>query len=208
MNMQALRALAAVMDQRVSQLEAAGISGDALIERMVGHLPDLQQIWVGADEQQLAMLCQDYPGFYQYASLMEAAAEAQRAKPPRGYLEMPELEHMLKPLLTGLLTEAATLERAYQSLIDTADRRGMEKLLEELNQRHRDWLRDRERFVAALKDWAYRRSCRTWSVPPSPRWHSASLSSKHAPSHHEALMPFASDRATTVPAASIAPPPP
>lgn len=67
--MQALRALAAVMDQRVGQLEAAGITGEALIERMLGHLPDLQQVWAGADDQQLAMLCQDYPGFYQYASL-------------------------------------------------------------------------------------------------------------------------------------------
>ena len=120
MNMQALRALAAVMDQRVRQFEAVGITGDALIERMVGHLPDLQQIWVGADDQQLAMLCQDYPGFYQYASLMEAAAEAQRAKLPRGYLEMPEMDDTLKPLLAALLSAAATLERGYQE----QDRRG------------------------------------------------------------------------------------
>jgi hypothetical protein len=151
MNMQALRALAAVMDQRVAQLEAAGISGDALIERMVGHLPDLQQIWMGADEQQLAMLCQDYPGFYQYASLMEAAAEAQRAKPPRGYLEMPELDDTLKPLLAALLSAAATLERGYQDRIDAADVGTNGPLLDELNQLHYSWLTEREHFMAVLK---------------------------------------------------------
>ena len=152
MSMQVLRALAAAMDQRVCQLEAMGITGDALIERMAGHLPDLQRIWVGADDQQLAMLCQDYPGFYQYASLMEEAAEAQRARPRPSYLDIPELNDALKPLLAALLTEAATLERGYQSLIDAAVRRGMGNALEELNQRHRNWLRDRERFMVALKE--------------------------------------------------------
>jgi hypothetical protein len=151
MSMQALRALAAAMDQRVCQLEAVGMTGDALIERMAGHVPDLQRIWVGADDQQLAMLCQDYPGFYHYASLMEAAAEAQRAKPRPSYLDIPELNDALKPLLAALLTEAATLERGYQVVIDAADRRGIGTELDELNQRHRNWLGERERFVVALK---------------------------------------------------------
>lgn len=151
MNMQALRALAAVMDHRVRQLEAAGITGDALIERMVGHLPELQQIWAGADDQQLAMLCQDYPGFYQYASLMEAAAEAQRARAPRGYLDMPELDDTLKPVLAALLSAAATLERGYQERIDAGDAGTDGPLLDELNQLHRSWLNERERFMAVLK---------------------------------------------------------
>lgn len=151
MSMQALRALAAVMDQRLRQLEAAGITGEALIERMLGHLPDLQQVWAGADDQQLAMLCQDYPGFYQYASLMEAAAEAQRARAPRSYLDMPELDDTLKPLLAALLSAAATLEHAYQDRIDASDTGGTANLLDDINQLHRSWLIEREHFLAVLK---------------------------------------------------------
>jgi hypothetical protein len=44
MTMQDFRRMAADMDQRVRQLEAEGVSGHALIYRMVGHLPDLQRI--------------------------------------------------------------------------------------------------------------------------------------------------------------------
>jgi hypothetical protein len=37
--------LAAVIDLRVRQLEAKGIKGSALLEHMIGHILDLQQIW-------------------------------------------------------------------------------------------------------------------------------------------------------------------
>jgi len=50
------RRLAAAMDLRIQQLTAEGVHGTAIIERMVGHLPDLQQIWVGTSDNQLAMI--------------------------------------------------------------------------------------------------------------------------------------------------------
>ncbi|CAN7782357.1 transposase [Cupriavidus necator] len=152
MTMQEFRRIAGAMDQRVRQLTAESIADRELIHRMAGHLPDLERIWVGASDQQLAKLCQDYPGFYHYASLMEEAAEAERANPSKKYLEMPELNAPLKSLLAALLTDAATLERGYQALIDAAYRDGMGGKLDELNRRHRIWLDDRERFVGALNE--------------------------------------------------------
>ena len=36
------------MDLDIQHLAREGVHGPAMIERMVGHLPDLQQIWTGA----------------------------------------------------------------------------------------------------------------------------------------------------------------
>jgi hypothetical protein len=80
MTVREFRRMAAAMDLRILQLTAEGVHGPAMIGRMVGHLPDLQQIWVGTSDNQLAMLCDEFPGFRRYASLMEEAAEAERKK--------------------------------------------------------------------------------------------------------------------------------
>ena len=37
--------IAAAIDQRMCQLEARGIGGAALLDRMVGHVLDLQRLW-------------------------------------------------------------------------------------------------------------------------------------------------------------------
>ena len=150
--MQDFRRMAAAIDQRACQLIAEGVTGRELIHRMVGHMPDLQRIWVAANDQQLARLCQDYPGFYQYASLMEEGAQAERANPRQKYQDLPELNDSLKPLLAALLTDAATLERGYQAVIDAANRSGNRISLDELHLHHRNWLADRERFILALKE--------------------------------------------------------
>jgi len=148
--MQGFRKMAAAMDQRVQQLATERVSGPELLHRMAGYVPDLQQIWVGADDRELGLLCQEYPGFYRYASLMEEAFEEERRNPKqRAYGDLPELEDSLKRPLSELLTAAATLERGYQSVI-SANRPGVE-LLGELNRLHDHWLVDRERFVAAVR---------------------------------------------------------
>lgn len=152
MTMEKFRKMAAAMDQRVRQLTGEGGTGGELFHRMAGHIPDLQRVWEGASDQQLAKLCQDYPGFYHYASLMEEAAEAERANPTKKYLEMPELNAPFKSLLAALFTDAATLELRYQALIEGAKRDGMGGKLNALKQRHRIWLAERERFVGALKE--------------------------------------------------------
>src|SRR5258708_38006565 len=68
--MQEFRRMAAAMDLRIQQLTAEGVHGLAVIERMIGHLPDLHRIWVGTSDHQLATLCNDFPGFSRYASLI------------------------------------------------------------------------------------------------------------------------------------------
>ncbi|MBA3992556.1 MAG: transposase [Cyanobacteria bacterium DS2.3.42] len=152
MSMQDFRRMAAAMDQRARQLMAEGVMGPELIHRMVGHMPELQRIWVGANDQQLAMLCQDYPGFYEYASLMEEAAEAQRANPGQSrYKDLPELDEPLKGKLSDLLTDAAVLERQYQALIGAGARKG-DANIDELSRMHQKWLSNRDRFIESVKE--------------------------------------------------------
>lgn len=151
MSMQEFRRMAAAMDQRARQLMNEGVRGSQLIHRMVGHMPDLQRIWTSTTDQQLATLCQDYPGFYEYARLMEEGAEAARANPREKFQNLPELNDSLKPLFEALLTNAATLERGYQSLIDDRNRPGLRRLTDELHECHKIWLADKEHFILELK---------------------------------------------------------
>lgn len=152
MTMQDFRRMAAAMDQRARQLAAEGVRGPELINRMMGHLLDLHRIWTGTSDRQLIALSNEYPGFYQYASMMEEAAEAERKKPYAPYRGLPQLPEALKPMLANLLTNAATLEREYQTVIDTTNRHGIGAQLDELHKSFRNWLGDRERFVVALKE--------------------------------------------------------
>lgn len=163
--MEDFRRIAAAMDQRVRQLAADGVTGGELLHRMVGHLPDLQRIWVGTNDRQLATLCNDYPGFYEYASLMEEAAEAERANPGRSrYKDLPQLDEPLKSKLAELLTDAATLEQRYQALISGGTRKD-DPRIEKLSRLHRKWLSNRERFIEALKEADLPKSVSEFAVP-------------------------------------------
>jgi len=62
--MHEFRRMAAAMDLRIQQLTAEGVHGLALIERMIGHLPDLHRIWVATSDYQLATLCNDFPWLF------------------------------------------------------------------------------------------------------------------------------------------------
>ena len=48
----------------------------AIINHMMGYVPDLHKIWVGTSDQQFMALSREYPGFYRYAHIMEEASEA------------------------------------------------------------------------------------------------------------------------------------
>jgi len=143
--------LAAAMDLRIQQLTAEGVHGAAIIERMVGHLPDLQQIWVGTSDNQLAMLCNEFPGFRRYAILMEEAAEAERRKPSHPYDDVPELPDSLKDAMAALLVTAATLERSYQEVLDVDKSPEWRLQVNELNRLHLKWVADLEHFTSVLK---------------------------------------------------------
>ena len=163
--MEEFRRMAATIDQRVGQLAAKGVTGGELLTCMVGHLPDLQRIWVGTNDRQLAILCQDCPGFYKYASLMEEAADAERANPGRSHRkDLPELNEPLKSRLSELLTDAATLERRYQALISGGTRKN-DARIEKLSRLHRKWLSNRDRFIEALKDADLPKSVSDFAVP-------------------------------------------
>jgi len=112
--MNEFRRLAAKIDQHMQQLAAQGVSeAHAVINRMMGYVPDLHRIWVGTTDQQLMALSRELPGFYRYARIMEEASEAERNKASRPYDGMAEFSEQHKQMGAQLLTTAATLERGY-----------------------------------------------------------------------------------------------
>ena len=76
----------AKMEQHRQQLSAQGVNdGHAIINRMMGYVPDLHKLWVGTSDDQLIALSNEFPGFYRYALIMEEASEAERNKASRPY---------------------------------------------------------------------------------------------------------------------------
>ena len=105
------RQLAARIDQHMQQLAAQGVSETrALINRMVGYVPDLHTVWVSTSDQQLMALSTEFPGFYRYAFLMEEAFDAERSKASRPYDRVSEFSEAHKQQAAQLLATAATLE--------------------------------------------------------------------------------------------------
>jgi hypothetical protein len=118
MSMNEFRGLAAKIDQHMQQLSAQGVNDpDAIINRMMGYVPDLHKIWVRTSDDQLIALSNEFPGFYRYAIIMEEASEAERNKPSRPYDGMAQFSEEHKQLAAQLLTTAATLERGYQAFL-------------------------------------------------------------------------------------------
>jgi hypothetical protein len=145
------RRLAAMIDLRMEQLTADGVPAAAVIDRMTGYLGDLQRIWTSTTDDQLVMLCREYPGFHRYAALMEEAAEAERRKPARPYDDLPELPDALKAPLLALLGTAAKLERDFQAVLDAAGAPAPPSWLRPLIELRMQWEADRDRYEAALQ---------------------------------------------------------
>jgi len=86
MSMNEFRRLAANMDQHMQRLFAENVTdAHAIINRMMGYVPDLHKIWVGTSDVQLMALSNEFPGFYRYALIMEEASEVERNKASRPY---------------------------------------------------------------------------------------------------------------------------
>ena len=78
MSMNEFRRLAAKIDQHMQRLAAEGVNdAPAIINRMMGYVPDLHKIWVGTSDDQLMALSDEFSGFYRYAIVMEEASEAE-----------------------------------------------------------------------------------------------------------------------------------
>ena len=152
MSMNEFRRLATRIDQHMQQLDAQRVSNaHAIISRMMGYVPDLHRIWVGASDPQLIALSGEFPGFYRYARLMEEAAEAERKKASRPYDGLAEFSEQLKPLAVQLLTTAATLERGYQAFLGSGRLPVFEPQLGELDKLHRQWLAELDGFKNTLR---------------------------------------------------------
>ena len=152
MCMNEFRRLAAKIDQHMQQLAAQSVSeSHAIINRMMGYVPDLHRIWVGASDQQLIALSREFPGFYHYARIMEEASEAERSKSSRAYDGMAEFSEQHKQMGAQLLTTAATLERSYQAFRASGNLQVFQPQLDELDRLHRQWLFDLDAFKDSLR---------------------------------------------------------
>ena len=151
MSMNEFRRLAAKIDEHMQQLSALGVNdAHAIINRMMGYVPDLHKIWVGTSDDQLIALSNEFPGFYRYALIMEEASEAERNKPSRSYDGMAEFSEHHKQLAAKLLTTAATLERGYQAYRGSGNLQVFQPQVNELGRVHRQWLSDLDSFKSSL----------------------------------------------------------
>ena len=166
MTVREFRMMAAAMDLDIQHLAREGVHGPVMIERMVGHLPDLQQIWTGASDDQLTTLCQEFPGFHQYARLMEEAAERERSKPSRPYDDLPELPDALKDRMAALLTTAATLERLYRAVLDADPSAERQFEVIDVNRLHSAWLAISNSARLSCKDRPFPQRLSTSSLLP------------------------------------------
>lgn len=150
--MNEFRRLAAKIDQHMQQLAAQGISEPhAIINRMMGYVPDLHKIWVGTSDQQLMALSREFAGFYRYAVIMEEASEAERQKASRPYDGMAEFSEQHKQMGAQLLTAAATLERGFQAYSAGRNVQAFRPQLDELERLHKQWLLDLDAFKDSLR---------------------------------------------------------
>ncbi len=131
--------IAAAIDQRVRQLEAAGVDDKALLEQMVGYVLDLQRLWSTTSDELLATLCRTYPGLYRYGMLMEEAAVAEKKTATSSSGFIPELPAVVKTTVARLLTDGATLERGFQMVLDARPGRDLWVEAELLEQTHQRW---------------------------------------------------------------------
>lgn len=153
MSMENFRRMAAKMEEHMLQLAAQGISDSpVIIDRMMGYVPELHQIWVGTTDHQLINLSNEFPGFYRYALIMEKAFEEERNKVSRPYDGMPQGSEAHKKTMATILTTAATLEHGYQMYLDGGKLSVFHSQVNELDKLYRKWQADLESFKKALKE--------------------------------------------------------
>ncbi|MEJ7805448.1 MAG: transposase [Telluria sp.] len=150
--MNEFRRLAAKLDQHMQQLSAQGVNdAPAIVNRMMGYVPDLHKIWIETSDDQLVALSSEYSGFHRYAVIMERAAEAERNMVSRPYDGMIQFPEQYKQLASQLLTTAATLERGYQAFLGSGKLQVFQPQVNELNKLRQQWFSDLEEFKSSLQ---------------------------------------------------------
>lgn len=155
------RQIVAAIDLRVRQLAAQGVSDAALVDQMMGYMASLQQLWTSTTDDELHALCQEYPGFVRYATLMEDLSERLRTGVgvPAHVKALAPIPEPIKRAMERLLSEGADLERALQERIDesgprrhrveVSPRQGRET--GDLEKRFREWSAAIGPFVAEVR---------------------------------------------------------
>ena len=151
MSMDEFRRLATKIDQHMQLLSAQGVNdAPAIINRMMGYVPDLHKIWTETSDDHLIALSNEFPGFYRYAMIMEEASEAERNRASRPYDGMAQFPEQYKQVATQLLATAATLERGYQAFLGNG-LQVFQPQVNELGKLHRQWLADLASFTSSLR---------------------------------------------------------
>lgn len=116
------RRIAAAIDLMVKQLRSENLSDPALLDQMVGYLPELRALWNRATDEELDVLFEEFPHFLHYASLMEKMSEALCAGvgAPTDVKHLPRLPQQFSQPVQQLLTEGAVLECTLLRGIDQA----------------------------------------------------------------------------------------
>lgn len=145
------RRLAAKLDQHMQLLSSQGVNdAHAIINRMMGYVPDLHKIWTETSDDQLITLSHEFPGFYRYARIMEDASKAESNKTSRPYDGMTKFPEQYRQLGVQLLATAATLERGYHAFLGNG-LQVFQPQVGELGKLHRQWLSDLESFTNSLR---------------------------------------------------------
>lgn len=153
MSMTKFHRIAKRMDEHMRLLESEGIRNPhEIINRMMGYIPDLHEIWTGTSDHQLMALSQEFPGFYRYASIMEEASAAEQNKPSRPYDGIAQFSKEHQQQASQLLTTATTLEQGYQVLRKVDTPTIFQNQAIELHRLHQQWLSDLSRFKNALRE--------------------------------------------------------
>jgi hypothetical protein len=114
------RQIAAAIELKVKQLRSENLSDSALLDQMMGYMPELQALWKRATDKELEALFEEFPHFLHYASLMEKVSEAPRTGVgvPTDAKHLPRLPEQFRQPVQKLLTEGAALESTLLRGID------------------------------------------------------------------------------------------
>lgn len=120
--MKGTRDIAAAIDLRVRQLDVHRLSDSALVDHMVGYMAELERLWTSTTDEELASLCEQFPGLLRYATLMENVSAIMRSGVgvPAHIQSLSPFVEPLKQAVAKFLSDGAALERDFQQRIDDA----------------------------------------------------------------------------------------
>ncbi|MCK7616023.1 hypothetical protein [Roseibium sediminicola] len=105
--------IAARIHKAVTDFERQWLSGGHLVEVMVPHLPDLQDLWGRVSDRELRELCLAYPGIHRFAALMEDFSmqdQQMRGSGPHPFQHLGELKEPFRSEAERLLRLASELQ--------------------------------------------------------------------------------------------------